>query len=157
MRYHLVFTIFFIHLFFLFNIYIKDEISAPENYVTCPSLEISAESIKCHQQQVTQSKQFLHYITQWDSLDEASHHEMIDVTKTSIRFDELELERMKLRLGFQEVNGKIAQITDATPPRIISALQRQRKHIINKFDDHFDRFDKFNEKADVFYATISYD
>ena len=76
MRYHLIFTAFFIHLFFLLNIYIKDEISAPENYVTCDFINVSAESIKCQQQYViARNKQFLYHITQSDSLDEADHQE----------------------------------------------------------------------------------
>ncbi|MCH9844945.1 MAG: hypothetical protein K0U39_05505 [Alphaproteobacteria bacterium] len=154
MRYHLVFTVFFIHLFFLFNIYIKDEIPAPENYVTCDFINVSPESVRCQQQYVVARKQFLHHITQANSLNEAEHEETIKLTKIDVTYNELTLEGMKLSLQLQKIDSKF---TKETPPRIISALYRQRKHIINKFDEHFDRFDKFNEKTKAFYATISND
>ncbi len=157
MRYHLIFTVFFIHLFFLFNIYIKDEILPPANYVTCDFINLSAESIKCHQQSVAQSKQFLHYISQRSSLDEADHQEMIEMTKRSVKYDKFRVERMKLQLQLQKNHAKFEQITDTTPPRIVSALNRQHKHIINKFDDYFERFDRFNKESDAFYATVSSD
>ncbi|MCH9844947.1 MAG: hypothetical protein K0U39_05515 [Alphaproteobacteria bacterium] len=157
MRYHIVFTVFFIHLFFLMNIYIEDELSAPENYVTCSFLDISTESLECHQQYVAQSKQFLHYITQRDRLYEPSRHETIKLTKIGVRADELRLEHVKLHLRLQEIDGKIAQITKKTSPRAISALYRQRKHIMIQIDNYFDRFDRLHKESDAFFATISYD
>ncbi len=157
MRYHLVFSVFFIHLFFLMNIYIKDKISPPENYVTCGFLDISVESLKCHQNDLANSKQLLHYNAQWDSLDKASYQETKKLIKTGIKYDEFNLEYVKLHLRLQKIDGKIAQITDTTPPRIISALQRQRNHLMLKIDDFFDRYTKHSDKAKAFYATISYD
>ena len=157
MPYHLVFTVFFIHLFSLFNIYIKDEIPPPENYVACDLINLSAETIKCHQQSVAQSKQFLYYISQRNNLDGLIDQKTVAATKISTRTEEFSLEHIKLQLRLQKIDAKIEQITDTTPPRIILALQRQRKHIMIKFDDYFKRFFAYAKESDAFYATLSSD
>ncbi|MCH9844949.1 MAG: hypothetical protein K0U39_05525 [Alphaproteobacteria bacterium] len=153
MRYHLVFTVFFIHLFFLMNIYIKDEISAPESYVTCDFADVSVESLKCHQQSVAQSKQFLHYVTYLEHVDGAEY-KASEMVKINIRTNEFRVEGVKLSLRKQEVKAKIAQITDTTPPRIISALQRQRKYLMVKIGDFFDRYTQHHEKRKAFFASL---
>ncbi len=157
MPYHLVFTVFFIHLFFLLNIYIKDEILPPENYVKCDFHNLSAESIKCHQQYLAERKQFLHYVTYLERLDGAEYKNSSEIAKRSIRIEEFRVEIIKLRFRLQKINTKIEKITDTTPPRIVSSLHQQHSHIMIKIKDHFERYGKHVKKTSAFYATISSD